>query len=96
MVFADLKNDFVFRRIGIAKGEAIGIAKGEAIGIAKGQIAGKIDALLAILTARGIAVGEAARSQIEECDSAATLDRWVARAVTASSVEEVLATAKSD
>ncbi|MEZ4297605.1 MAG: Rpn family recombination-promoting nuclease/putative transposase [Polyangiaceae bacterium] len=80
----------------LAEGEAIGIAKGEAIGIAKGQIAGKIDALIAILTARGIAVGDEARARIGACDSVATLDRWVARAVTASSVEDVLATAKSD
>ncbi|MEZ4294075.1 MAG: Rpn family recombination-promoting nuclease/putative transposase [Polyangiaceae bacterium] len=71
---------------GLAKGEAIGLAKGEEIGLAKGKIA----ALLAVLAARNIVVTPDARSRIEACTEGATLDRWIARAATCASVDEVL------
>jgi hypothetical protein len=70
--------------------EAIGEAKGEAIGEAKG----KQDALLSVLAARGLAVTAADRARIKGCDKAATLDRWLVRAVTAPSVTAVLGAAR--
>ena len=73
--------------IGIAKGEAIGIAKGETIGIAKG----KVEAILGILTARGLAIDAASRERIGGCTDAPTLDRWLTRALTAASIEDIIA-----
>lgn len=65
---------------------AEGLARGEAIGVAKGRRA----ALLAVLSARGLSVSEQDRARIEGEDDATILDRWIGRATTASSVEEVL------
>ncbi len=48
-------------------------------------------ALLAVLAARGIAVDDGARARIAACLDAATLDRWITRAATASSLDEVFA-----
>jgi hypothetical protein len=48
-------------------------------------------ALLAILGARGITVSTEARACIDACKDNATLERWIVRAATAGSVEEVLA-----
>jgi hypothetical protein len=105
MAFADLKNDFVFRRIfadaKLAEGEAIGLAKGHKTGLAEGLAeghktglaeghkTGKIAALLAILAARRLSVTGEARARIEACEDTATLDRWIARAVAAPSIEDV-------
>jgi len=75
---------------GLAKGVAEGLAKGVAEGLAKGS-ASMARALLAILGARGITVSTEARARIDACKDNATLERWIVRAATAGSVEEVLA-----
>jgi len=59
----------------------------EAEGLAKGVVR----ALLTILGARGIPVSTEARARIDACKDNATLDRWIVRATTAASVEDVLA-----
>ncbi len=59
----------------------------------EGKLEGKAEALLAVLAARGIAAAGEARARIEACRDVATLDRWITRAVTADSVEEVLSAA---
>jgi hypothetical protein len=69
-----------------AEGRAAGFAKGETAGVVKG----KVEALLAVLAARGISVGHEARARIEACKDAATLDRWIVRAITVASVEQML------
>jgi hypothetical protein len=61
-------------------------AEGETAGIVKG----KVEALLAVLAARGFSVGHEVRARMEACKDAATLDRWIVRAVTAASAEEIL------
>jgi PD-(D/E)XK nuclease family transposase len=66
-------------------------AEGEAAGFAKGETAGQVRAILALLAARGIAVSSETRARIEACKDAATLDRWITRAATAGSAEEVIA-----
>lgn len=43
------------------------------------------------LAARGIPVDAEARARIEACQDLATIDRWIVRAATAASVEDVLA-----
>lgn len=65
---------------------AEGFAEGEAAGFAKGKAA----AVLAILAARGLHVTPVVRARIEACQEAATLDRWIGRAMTSASVDEVL------
>ena len=52
------------------------------------------EAVLAVLAARCVPVSADARALIEACKEAATLDRWIARATTAVSVEEVIAAAE--
>ena len=47
--------------------------------------------LLALLAARGLAVTDEARDRVTLCDDPAMLQRWLLRAVSAASVEEVLA-----
>jgi hypothetical protein len=62
-------------------------AEGEAAGFTKG----KAEAILAVLETRGVPVDSATRARITGCSDAATLARWLARAVTAASAAEVIA-----
>lgn len=64
---------------------------GEVRGEARGEARGKAEALLAVLSARGLSVSETHRARTCGCTDSATLDRWIARAVTAASVDEALA-----
>ncbi len=48
-------------------------------------------ALLMLLEARGLPVSDAVRTQIVTCTDLATLDRWIARAETARTAEEIVA-----
>jgi len=56
---------------------------------AEGMITAKIEALIAVLAARGIEVG-AARDRIAREHDPGQLDRWIARAATASTLADVL------
>ena len=60
-------------------------------GNAEGETGAKVAAILSVLAARGIPVGARARSAIEACKEVVTLDRWIVRAATAASAEEVVA-----
>jgi hypothetical protein len=64
--------------------------------LAEGRVAGEIAALaraiLALLAARGVAVSSEARTHIEACKDVSTLDRWIIRAASANSAEEVIRT----
>lgn len=64
-------------------------ARGEARGVAKGEARGKAAALLAVLSARGLRLDAAARARVDDCADGALLDRWITRAVSAATVEEV-------
>ena len=66
------------------------IQESEARGETRGLLRGKVAALLAILAARGIDVRKEAREQIEACEDEAEIDRWIARAATATSIDDVL------
>ena len=61
---------------------AEGKAEGETVALAR--------AILALLATRGVAVSSEARAHIEACKDVPTLDRWIIRAATASSAEEVI------
>ena len=65
--------------------KAEGIAEGKAEGIAEG----KAEALLAVLAARGIAVGAAERMRILGERDLQQLDRWLAGAVTCAAAAEL-------
>jgi hypothetical protein len=78
------------RAEGEAKGRAEGRAEGEAKGRADGQAQGKADALLKLLRARGLRVSSGHRARISGCTDVRRLDRWIRRAVTASTVRDVL------
>jgi Uma2 family endonuclease len=56
---------------------------------AEGKIEGKIEALIAILAARHIEPGAAARDRIMQERDPHRLDRWIARAATAEALTEV-------
>lgn len=68
--------------------------KAEAKGEARGEARGKAEAVLKILTKRGLTTTPLQRRQIEECIDLATLDRWLDQALTASSVDELFGKAK--
>jgi hypothetical protein len=68
-----------------------GEAQGEAKGEARGEARGKASALLQILAARGLEVSDEARAQVLACQDLPRLDAWLARALTATSVAEVIA-----
>jgi hypothetical protein len=54
-----------------------------------GVARGEAKSVLAVLAARNVAVPEDARVRIARCRNLATLDRWLAIAVTATAVEEL-------
>ena len=61
---------------------------------AEGGAKAKVDAVFIVLSARGLPVTSEARARIEACTDVATLDRWISRAATVSSTEEVFATGR--
>ena len=63
----------------------------EARGEVKGEIRSKREALLTILAARELVFSDEQRARIEGCSEVARLDRWIVRAATAASVDQVLA-----
>ena len=60
-------------------------------GLAQGEARGEAKALLAVLAARGLEVDTATRERILGCMDPGLLERWITRAVTASSLAEVFA-----
>jgi hypothetical protein len=76
---------------GRVEGEAKGRVEGEAKSRAEGEAKGKVEAVLKVLEARGVAVSQAQREEIARCSDLARLSRWVVRALSAASAEEVTA-----
>lgn len=70
---------------------AEGRVKARAKARAKREAAAKVAAVLAVLAARRIPVPDSVRARIETCQDVTILDRWIARAATAGSAEDVLA-----
>jgi hypothetical protein len=59
--------------------------------ITQSHLQGMAQAVLSVLQARGVRVTASERARVLGCDDQATLDAWIAAAVTATSVAEVLA-----
>jgi predicted transposase YdaD len=79
------------REEGREEGLEEGLEKGLEQGLEQGRLRGRAEAVLQLLTARGIPIDEASRQHILSCSEMATLDRWFARSLHASSLSEVLA-----
>jgi hypothetical protein len=58
--------------------------------IEQGVAKGRAEYVLRVLAARGVHVGDEARQRILTCTDVATLDRWFDRALSASTISEVL------
>lgn len=65
------------------------IAVGRQEGRQEGRLEGQAELLLNLLATRGLAVDEAARERVSACTDSALLLRWVTRAATATSLEQV-------
>ena len=55
----------------------------------KGQVESKANAVIAVLEARGVPVTEPQRERIVECTDTDMLDRWIRRAATIASTDEL-------
>ena len=64
-------------------------AQGKAEGKAEGRAEGKAEDILAVLKARGIGVTPSQETLVKQCTSLTELDRWLERAATANSADEV-------
>jgi predicted transposase YdaD len=70
----------------IERGLQQGLAKGREEGLTRGRA----ESVLRILTARSVRVDEDARQRILSCTDVATLDRWLDRALNATTLAEVM------
>ncbi len=89
---AALADDAVARALA-AKGNLVirGIrAEGEAEGKIEGKIEGKAEAILTVLKGRGLDASDAVRRRILGATDLATLERWLLKAGTVASSEEVV------
>ncbi|MFC4565098.1 hypothetical protein ACFO4E_24850 [Nocardiopsis mangrovi] len=68
-----------------------GRKEGEELGEAKGQAEGKANAVLLVLSARGIDVTDSIRERVDACTDIPTLDTWIGRAATVDNAEELFA-----
>lgn len=78
---------------GLEKGREQGLEQGRAEGRAEGREEGQAlgrKAVLTLLAARGVAVPDTVRDRIDACRDLRTLDRWLTRAATAASADEVV------
>ena len=66
------------------------IEQGLEKGREQGLLQGRAEAVLRILVARGVHVGDEARQRILACRDMVMIDRWFDRALKASTLSEVL------
>ena len=76
-------------RDAIAKGRSQGRAEGREEGREEGQAAARAVTVLEVLDARGLPITDEQRRRIQECKDIDTLARWLRRAVTVASTEEI-------
>lgn len=75
---------------GRLRGHEEGLREGLQEGLAEGLVKGKQGALVTLLETRGLSISSRQRATIMACSDPVVLDRWIGRAVTASSTSEVL------
>lgn len=83
----EFKSEFALKHR--AEGKAEGRAEGKAEGLAEGRAEGLAQALLTVLRQRGITATEEQRARITRCDDEATLQRWLGRALTVESLDQL-------
>jgi hypothetical protein len=66
-------------------------AEGKVEGKAEGKAEGKVEALMMLVEQRGLAITEEQRRKILACKDLPTAERWLRRAISAASVDELLA-----
>lgn len=81
-----------FARKYIALGREEGREKGREEGLQEGLHKGEVTALLEVLSARGLKVSAAARERILACTEVSQIKRWLRKAVTVQSVQELFET----
>ncbi|MEI7894836.1 MAG: hypothetical protein WCI05_17195 [Myxococcales bacterium] len=67
----------------------------KAEGRIEGEVKGEAKGVLTVLRARGLTVDDATRERVLACRDLPTLERWHVNAVTATSLDEVFASAPS-
>jgi hypothetical protein len=67
-----------------------GVQKGLAQGLVQGRLQERAEAVLRILTLRGVPTDEAIRQRIRSCTDGDTLGRWFDRALNATTLRDVL------
>ena len=75
----------------VAKGRTKGLAKGRTKGLSEGRRATQAELLLRVLEHRGLSPSAAQRRRINRCTDDALLRRWLARSLSAPTIQEVLA-----
>ncbi|AKJ00881.1 putative transposase/invertase (TIGR01784 family) [Archangium gephyra] len=75
---------------GLEKGLARGREEGREEGLQQGLLRGRAEAILRILTVRGVHADEETRQRILTCTDMATLDRWFDRSLNATILSDVL------
>jgi hypothetical protein len=81
------------RAEGRIEGKAEGRIEGKAEGRIEGKAEGKADALIMVLIARGVVLDGANRTRILGEHDSRQLDRWIARAATCATIDELFSTA---
>jgi len=76
--------------LGRSEGVALGRTEGVALGRSEGMALGRAEAVLSILVKRGVTVPDALRERLLACRESDVLDRWLGRALTAQTAEEVI------
>ena len=75
---------------GLSQGRKEGREEGRKEGELRGQVTTLAEAVLTVLTARGLSISESVRAQILSTTDPALLTAWLARASTAASAEDCL------
>lgn len=74
---------------GLEQGLEQGLEKGLEKGLEQGRAEGEIEAILTVLDARGLDIPSEARERISRCSDLHLLEKWIRRAVTVTSVDEL-------
>ena len=94
MLHAARADDEIARALVVRHNPVIEAVRAEdrAAAKAEGKIEGKAEAVLVVLAARGVAVGDAERVRILSEQDPAQLDRWLAKAAICTRVAELFPT----
>lgn len=74
---------------GLEQGLEQGLQQGREQGREQGRAEGEIEAILTVLDARGLEIPSEARERISRCTDLHVLEKWIRRAVTVTSVDEL-------